>query len=622
MSYFVVQSFKAGLDLRRHPAATAAGAVTELVNAHVTPGGELEKRLAFVEQTPYDLTNTVGLAAVNDALFVFGTGATPAGMTRYYPGATPKRWDEGLNYVRLDMGSNALTVIRDWEVFAGKLWVVAGFESGLPPPEPWVWIEAAEARKAEGDAGTTTFSFTVRRVGDTSAVSSVGYAVTGAGAAPADLDDFGGELPSGVIELAPGVQTQTLEIAVSGDVTDEWDEGFQVTLSNPVNADLWAASATGVILNDDGTPVGTEPAALPEDPPVVPPSEPVLVETRRFYDTRLVGDAPGGPSVTFGSKIYTVGSDTLYFSALGDPEEWEPEVGGVETGAGFVNLAAQDAGATDLRGIEVYYNQLALFGAHSVLFWTVTADPAGNQQDQALRSIGLLGPRTPAQFGDGDVLFLAASGIRSLKARTISNAAGVTDVGSPIDALVTEAIRNASPTGLSRAWTLIDPATGRFWLGLDQKIFVLSYYPAPGVTAWSVYEPEFLPTDAAVCGERVFLRSGSKLYLYGGADGETYDAARVRVTTPYLSDDRPATFKMFQAVDFLADGAWSAELGLDPRNPELWEPIGVYDGVTYPLGRMGVTGMSTHAAFRLTHEAPGYARLAQMAFHYQDADAS
>ena len=47
-------------------------------------------------------------------------------------------------------------------------------------------IAATSAVKPEGNAGSTAFTFTVTRSGDTSGASSVNYAVTGSGASPAN----------------------------------------------------------------------------------------------------------------------------------------------------------------------------------------------------------------------------------------------------------------------------------------------------------------------------------------------------------------------------------------------------------------------------------------------------
>lgn len=113
-------------------------------------------------------------------------------------------------------------------------------------------ISATDAVKDEGIAGTTSFTFTVTRSGDLTAGTTVEYDVTGIGANPADADDFGGTLPSGVVTFAAGIDTQTITVGVSGDDIAEEDEAFGVTLSNAsAPALIGVGAASGVIQNDD-----------------------------------------------------------------------------------------------------------------------------------------------------------------------------------------------------------------------------------------------------------------------------------------------------------------------------------------------------------------------------------
>ncbi|MEK7256366.1 MAG: GEVED domain-containing protein, partial [Bacteroidota bacterium] len=107
----------------------------------------------------------------------------------------------------------------------------------------------------EGNSGTTAFNFTVTRTGNTANASSASWAVTGTGGNPANAADFGGTLPSGTVTFPAGSSaTQTIVVNVSGDTGVESDEGFTVTLSNPTNATLGTATASGTILNDDTAP--------------------------------------------------------------------------------------------------------------------------------------------------------------------------------------------------------------------------------------------------------------------------------------------------------------------------------------------------------------------------------
>jgi len=59
------------------------------------------------------------------------------------------------------------------------------------------------------------------------------------------------------VTFPPNVTTQTLTVSIRNDVLNEIDESFTVTLSNPNNASLGRAVATGTILDNDPVPTMT-----------------------------------------------------------------------------------------------------------------------------------------------------------------------------------------------------------------------------------------------------------------------------------------------------------------------------------------------------------------------------
>lgn len=112
-------------------------------------------------------------------------------------------------------------------------------------------IAALDAVKAEGNSGTTAYTFTVTRGGNTSGSSTVDYAVAASGAL--DAADFGGTLPTGTLTFAAGETSKILTINVSGDTTLELDEVFTVTLSNPSSGVISTSQASGTIQSDDSS---------------------------------------------------------------------------------------------------------------------------------------------------------------------------------------------------------------------------------------------------------------------------------------------------------------------------------------------------------------------------------
>ena len=117
---------------------------------------------------------------------------------------------------------------------------------GLPKPA----LSVAGASLPEGNAGTQSMSFTVALGKATPLRVSVAYA-TADGTATAGSDYTA---TSGMLVFAPGETSKTLAVPIVGDTTGEPDETFTLTLSNPVNARLGTAQATGAITSDDPAP--------------------------------------------------------------------------------------------------------------------------------------------------------------------------------------------------------------------------------------------------------------------------------------------------------------------------------------------------------------------------------
>ena len=109
------------------------------------------------------------------------------------------------------------------------------------------------AAKPEGNAGSTPFAFVLSRTGDSSTAHSVGWAVTGSSATPADADDFADGVPSsGTVTFAAGETSRTLIVDVEGDSAIEADDGFAVALSAPSpGLTIVTATAAATIVNDD-----------------------------------------------------------------------------------------------------------------------------------------------------------------------------------------------------------------------------------------------------------------------------------------------------------------------------------------------------------------------------------
>lgn len=109
----------------------------------------------------------------------------------------------------------------------------------------------------EGNSGTTPITFTVSRGSDSNVAASVSYTVNlPGGATGASASDFSAPTLSGPLNFAANEFSKTIILNVAGDLVNEANETFTITLSSPTNgATLADANGDGLITNDDAAVV-------------------------------------------------------------------------------------------------------------------------------------------------------------------------------------------------------------------------------------------------------------------------------------------------------------------------------------------------------------------------------
>ncbi len=191
----------------------------------------------------------VGGAAVTGA--DFAGGELPSGLVSFAAGESSK-------VITVEVAGD--TAVESNEAFSvtlsnpseGAILDTASANGVIRNDDASLSIAATSADKAEGQSGTTAFTFTVTRTGDLSGAAGASWAVTGPAANGADF--IGGVLPTGVVSFAAGESSKIITIDVAGDTVVESGEAFSVTLSNPgAGTVIGTASAAGVIRNDDAS---------------------------------------------------------------------------------------------------------------------------------------------------------------------------------------------------------------------------------------------------------------------------------------------------------------------------------------------------------------------------------
>jgi hypothetical protein len=179
-------------------------------------------------------------------------GVRPSGTVSFAPGETSKIVSIAVSGDAAAEPDEAFVVTLSNAT--GGLAVGQATASGeiMNDDRPVASIAALSSEQAEGNAGTTAFTFTVSLDHAASTALLVDWWASGAGAHAAGAADFGGVMPWGTVTFAAGETTKTLTVLVSGDRTMEADEGFTVTLVNSYGGlAIGTGTASGTIVDDD-----------------------------------------------------------------------------------------------------------------------------------------------------------------------------------------------------------------------------------------------------------------------------------------------------------------------------------------------------------------------------------
>ena len=195
-------------------------------------------------------------------------------------------------------------------------------------------------RFAEGDAGNTTATINVSRLGGVTGAVTANYTLT-AGSATAGTDYV---VSNGTISFNPGQTAGSFTIDIVGDELLEGNESLTVTLSNPTGGATLGASVANVTIADDDALINEVLANISDDPN--DPNPPVDETNREFIE--LIGT----PNASL---------DGYFFVVFEGEEE---ENGG--TGAGIADIVI------DLTGQSFGSNGLLVITPTN---WAYTAAP-------------------------------------------------------------------------------------------------------------------------------------------------------------------------------------------------------------------------------------------------------
>lgn len=352
-------------------------------------------------------------------------------------------------------------------------------------------------------------------------------------------------------------------------------------------------------------------------------------KTIHFYDAVIVADwspggaskptstSPIGDSLTYKRKVYASVGSILYFSSYDFPTQWL-YLAPPNPGAGFLNMANNLRGNELVNALAIYKDQLAVFSTNAIQLWTMNNDPTLNAPGQIITGSGTVARESVVGYGDFDVIYLSASGIRSLRAIDYGGTATVQDLGTPIDPY----LFLSDPTGLhfKDAVAVIEPLEGRLFMSIFDKTYVYSSFPGKKIAAWTIYSGtgiSYVDNFATVL-TRLVSRVSDSLFIYGGLDGVTYSTSDVAtVHLPFMSMNDASGYKQITGFDAAVSGAWDVDLLFDPNDLAQKVSIGTVDNMTYNDANIGAVGYGTHISPKLTTTNTTLAAtISSVALHY------
>jgi hypothetical protein len=632
VTYYVVKDFVRGLDARKMLETTEPGALIAGTNCHITNGGEVDKRHAFVLSSVLP-AGTHGLWLNEDNSFiVFGSGP----QSPFLP--------INAQYIRCQHpdGVTPMHRVLSQDSFFGKPYIVAEFNDGTVhhfwngeyireqgvPPDFVVPASPPSTPPPPTPVGTGRATATVTFAMDEGATTAQIYGLWVFSPQVWESQDY-----DEILAIAPGISfplevtpatVATQVAALAAEINDAAltpklnarANGNQLTVSFDTRGALynsWILSVSAIGLTIDGTNgwatfSGGEDTPAPATPEGVPDDGVEPAEEFRW--------SPGRFATTHRQKMYATSGPLVHFTAIDNCRIYSPDA----TGAGFIDVSTHAKGSQDLVSMGEFQERLALFSRKQIQLWAMDPDPRQNQIIQVIHNTGTFAPRSVVEYGTGDLFYLDRSGIRSLQARALNNTAVMTDVGSLIDRLVIETLAGLSEDQRQRASAIIEPNSGRLWVCIGSRIYVLSLFPTSRISAWTVYEPGFQVDYIDASSSRVAIRNGDNLYIYGGESG-TEDADDYSVTTqiPFLDMQKPGTTKILEGIDAALEGTWTVTAYLDPTRPTAGAKVGTLDRTTYGLARIGLQGHATHVSLKFVHRGAGRARIGSLTIHYQEA---
>ncbi len=312
--------------------------------------------------------------------------------------------------------------------------------------------------------------------------------------------------------------------------------------------------------------------------------------------------------VSIAGKVFAPSKDgaSVRFSATNKPRDWT-----TADDAGFLPISHHGGGL--VTALAVYRGMLAVFTDSAIQIWKVDPDPAQHALVDITHGVGTQYPYSITSIS-GDVLFLAYSGIRSLSQQSSSGNLSDLDIGSPVDALMSDLIkRNANQTIRGH----YSQSLGKFLLFVGKEVLVYSFSKTSKLAAWSRWELPDVVTGAAELMGKTYLRLGNQLVVL---DADCYTDMGinfpVKIVMGAMIFKAPGSLKRLAAMDAVVQGSADLRLGIFENNAEEEVELFELTGDSRPWGTLPVGLHGTAFSPRIYAEHDNEMQLDLLTFYW------
>ena len=203
------------------------------------------------------VTRSGGSAGTTGISYNTGTGTanstdftSASGTLTLADGETSKTISIPITNDALDEVDEAFTVSLNFLTGSASFGTPTTTTITIQDDDPTPSATIGDAVQIETNSGNRTITFPVTLNAASGRAVSFNYA-TADGSASGGTDFLA---TSGTLQMGAGQTVASIVVNITGDTAVEPDETFSVTLTNPQNATLTRATATGTIIGDDNAP--------------------------------------------------------------------------------------------------------------------------------------------------------------------------------------------------------------------------------------------------------------------------------------------------------------------------------------------------------------------------------